>query len=148
MKLKNGETVWIPGEEVGMMCVLAKGQNPPVNLASYLSHQVKILERLIREDEEQGLGEMEQAEYQLKNNLPYEVRMMLPPKCLRQPDGPRRLIEDLIPSLADAGTPQQERLSAARETIQQQMDPMPQDEARKYAEELSLAQYVVEQMIY
>lgn len=143
MQLNPGEQGWAPRESSSLICLLAPGQKPPATLDQFMYHQEKMLSRLIAEADEASVIEEERR---LRDNLPFEVRMMLPPKPLRYKDAARKLLLDLS-RLADSGTTLSDWRKAAAEAVQ---DPGPladPAEAQEWLEDLDLSQYVESRLL-
>ena len=145
MQLKKDETVWMPIGRSDLMCVLKRNSPPPKTLEQFLGNQAAILQRLVDEADEADLRE-EQS--RLVENLPYEVRMILPPEPLTNKTfSVHALMTELLPQ-ADAGHPIREWITSARDAMNSPQTPMEDPEtALELATELNLGTYL-EALLY
>jgi hypothetical protein len=103
--------------------------------------QADLLERLVAEEYDE---DVELEEQRLSDNLPFEVRMVLPAKPLRSRDG----INILLQARVDAGNSLEDWKRDAIETLENPPEPVPQEDAQAMAENLDLAQYLESRVLY
>lgn len=141
MKLMPGERAWAPEDKDSLLCVLKQGQPPPTNLFQFLSMQEDLLLRLVEEADE---ADVELEEQRLSDNLPFEVRMILPGRPLQSLDGIRTLLNAQV----DAGNSLEDWRRKAAETLANPHKMASPEESKAMAENLDLAQYLESRVLY
>ncbi len=133
MKIKAGETVWCPGEESAMLCILKEGQEQPKTREGVLRCQLEVLKRLVEEADAEDPSITDEAETLLREGLPERLHMLLEPGFLRREKGRALLI---LGCPVDVDTPLEQWRAQA--DPQQAGRPLSKREACEMAEELDL----------
>lgn len=131
MQLTESDQVWAPLDKPDYLLVFPKGESPPRDGENLLHDQVRLLHRLLLEANE---GELNYAQNRVSDNLPPEEFRNVPE--LRDQGFPSCL---LMGSPAD-GSVLQEWRKGLDEAVK--LPPMPADEARQEAEQLSLESFL------
>lgn len=133
MKLNPNEIAWAPEEKPELLIVLGLQESPPKSQDSYLRKLAELLSRLVKEA---SPSEVEEANRQLRLNLPEEEQLWLPADLLADPSCPQKLL--LNP--ASLGS----RLHEFKQEVRQAVGskPMPPEEAFQVAEGLSLESFL------
>lgn len=133
MTLTNNDKPWCPGNDPDYLCVLALNQNAPQTTELLLVEQVRLLQRLVAEA---GPDEVEEANRRLEQNLQEEELLNLPPGLLNKPRTPNILL--VQPAVLGC------KLADWKEGLEEAVNlpPMPEQEAREEAENLSLESFL------
>lgn len=133
MMLTNDDKPWCPGENRDCLCVLKINQPPPQTKELLLVEQVRLLQRLVAEA---SPDEVEDANRRLNANLQEEELLNLPPGLLKKPRTPNILL--VQPAALGY------RLADWKEGLAEAVNlpPMPEQEAREEAENLSLESFL------
>ena len=133
MKLNNDDKPWCPGENPDYLCVLERNQPPPKTAELLLVSQVRLLQRLVAEA---SMEEVEDANRRLELNLQAEELLNLPLGGFKN----RRTANILLVQPAAIGSQLADWKEGLEEAVN--LPPMPEQEAREEAENLSLESFL------
>lgn len=133
MKLKPNERAWAPKDNPELLLILGPNQQPPRTQEAYLLQAVETLRRLVEDADPE---EVEAANNRLRDSLPQEEQMGLPPAMLEDKSTARSLL--LQP--ASLGSRLHELKMEAKSAVKE--EPMDQEEANQEAAEMSLESFL------
>jgi hypothetical protein len=133
MKLTDNDKPWCPVDKPQYLCLLKPGQQPPKSAESLWLEQAELLERLVKEANE---DEIENANRIVDDNQTAEMLINLPLKKFNDPRMPRVLLGQT----SEPGSIFGDWKEGLAEAVK--LPPMSEKEATEEAESLTLESFL------